>query len=823
MHKHQGVSLDSRAIGSLNPDEMNFPYVGSKQTIVQTFQFTGTDPTGTVVSRFGVTPAINIYMSEEKSSLLSPCGLISSLFRFWHGEMHYRITVVAPSMYGCSLAISYCPQGFGSTSPTTEKHQQLVVDLRDRKEILFTVKWSSQMGVLITNESVLTMPWGEFDPNRMNGEIMVTLNSPLMGMNSQETPIAMGIIEAWADPSMHWFLPGSIAALSSKEILDSEVDGDIIIEDMELPDFSLPSPSGTSAPQATPTQQPVVPTMAPIGVLPTPTAFPRSLAPSVGDAGSQEPTYITEVGTQYPRTMGPDGTVVPTLASGLSYSPAEVVSSVSPSVAQVLESAEPSNLVVSTSAPTEMTECTDLVTREFGGWVFDFGGDDVELRYNASGEMEYVIPAGTTGVVHFVTQQQGPTGVINPREVRVIGQNMSFANMAWSPIDGTLSGSTDDYARFSFTRVGGLKFILESVAFSNVEEAVFSGLRFPTSGGYHIYELTAEELSTWPATYPLSTVTSATDGTGPEFEVADFRPRSNTPVANNICGENGDSFVVVVFEGTLQIHSQFRTHTRIQSMARSTSGVDANQVQIGATNSSPPALVHKIFSCVNIGEDYYPPNWSPTLFRRRELKSEGAETVHSFGFGGTSVPNVSKIHSGEQICSLRSFLKVFNLSGHYELAHGQRISLGLYTTIKPTEPVAWNLILSCYLAVRGAICANYIVESGEGTLRARRGRPQVTTNELATQALASEVTHTDVNRSLTVEFPYQNFRRFCYTRNTLRNREIGAHQERIVEFTNYSGGSALVREAILAAEDFSLGYFIGPPLLLGPNEPTHPV
>lgn len=88
-------------------DELDFQYLLSLPTLIQTFTISADDPSGAIVSQIPVNPSFGppiVAIGE-----LSRLSFISNYFTYWRGTMNYAVQIAAGSFTSCRLRVSWHP------------------------------------------------------------------------------------------------------------------------------------------------------------------------------------------------------------------------------------------------------------------------------------------------------------------------------------------------------------------------------------------------------------------------------------------------------------------------------------------------------------------------------------------------------------------------------------------------------------------------------------------------------------------------------------------------------------------------------------------
>lgn len=168
------------------------------------------------------------------------------------------------------------------------------------------------------------------------------------------------------------------------------------------------------------------------------------------------------------------------------------------------------------------------------------------------------------------------------------------------------------------------------------------------------------------------------------------------------------------------------------------------------------------------------------------------------------------VHSGERIKSLRPLLRIPFIAGAEICDPGSITTVHeyLYSTQTSNIPNAYNLLRNCFIGARGGVNIVYRMR-GDGNLTVSRGPSLYDPNNDAHLTRGFECITTKVNDSMIVKHPYYNHMLFF----PMRNGEVSEQPTRSWSFENIGATTAVVSRFMFVSEDFSLGGFVGCPVL----------
>ena len=152
----QEVTIDPRAFGLSNKDEMEISHIASRESFVTNFVWTSgnSQPAGTILWNTIVDPAMyEIYAASSpdipKINMTASC-FAALPFQYWRGSIKYRFQVVCGAMHKGRLRIVYDPEIEVSRydpafiTPEFNLGYQTVVDISETRDFEITVGWGQK-------------------------------------------------------------------------------------------------------------------------------------------------------------------------------------------------------------------------------------------------------------------------------------------------------------------------------------------------------------------------------------------------------------------------------------------------------------------------------------------------------------------------------------------------------------------------------------------------------------------------------------------------------------------------------------------------------
>lgn len=224
----QEVTVDPR-YGANDYDPMDINMITNRESYWHTFEWS---PEDTPMSVIWWKPVTSIYMTTYMKSLggavnvPTSLGFMSQMFRYWRGDITFRIEVVASSFHRGKIAIFYDPnleqRELINTTVSLNKQFLGVIDLQEAQTAEFCVNWG------------FYKPWAKCWPSydssfaltpvtadKANGFISIIPLVPLVSPDS--LPIAINVYVRsdnikYASPDTLWMVQNKTYYTESKEV-----------------------------------------------------------------------------------------------------------------------------------------------------------------------------------------------------------------------------------------------------------------------------------------------------------------------------------------------------------------------------------------------------------------------------------------------------------------------------------------------------------------------------------------------------------------------------------------------------------------------------
>ncbi len=145
MDPRNSINVNTRLFATTH-DEMDINWVISKPMLLESFQWSKAQVTGTVISWWPVTPG---YCAGSTTTTVAPSFLayVSHMFELWRGSITYKLSFVGNHFYQGSLALAYLSgvytnPGASITPDEIEAAPKIVCQITNSTECVFKVPYA---------------------------------------------------------------------------------------------------------------------------------------------------------------------------------------------------------------------------------------------------------------------------------------------------------------------------------------------------------------------------------------------------------------------------------------------------------------------------------------------------------------------------------------------------------------------------------------------------------------------------------------------------------------------------------------------------------
>lgn len=211
------LSIDPRTVGLAPIDELSIPYICGIAAHVDNLKWSHTDVVGSAIGEVNVTPLHfqTNTLTATNSSLLSPVGAVSQLFKYWRGTLVFRFQIVASAVHRGKIRIIYDPLGVSANVGFNEVYSR-IVDLSQTRDVEIPIEWHAGTPWLNVRSlqagSTTDFNIGNTinnDPNFDNGELRLVVLEPLTSSNPLASDDIDIMVSVKAAPNIEFAAPST--------------------------------------------------------------------------------------------------------------------------------------------------------------------------------------------------------------------------------------------------------------------------------------------------------------------------------------------------------------------------------------------------------------------------------------------------------------------------------------------------------------------------------------------------------------------------------------------------------------------------------------
>jgi hypothetical protein len=755
---NQSVAVEHNLVHHGGIEELNIKNLVSKQTIIAT----GTIPQSvadlsTPWLSINVTPAIELFSGNL--SLFTPQGLVSSMRKYWHGTMCYRLELMTTAMTGGKILVSYNADG-SEPNPAVEVLDNYAMDLKASHSMVIRVNWMSPDNFLVTFGDIDRSIFSNYDPTRHNGCLHFSTIQRIVGTKADQ-PIDF-VVTAWMENEV--FFNPDYCHLTKRAIDGERLVGSSVLEvdenrdDYRLDYRTLPTTLGPS------------------------TSFPVTNAPTpaIGQESSSQPTPLGGSGPGFPATNAPNTSAPsPALVPDASTMPSFMQTffptrnpTGSPSLRPSQNTEEPS--AQPSAFPTGPIVCTTILKEVPFEWLgarsrIVPSGKGI-IKAGAAGFRVPYWPRSSGSVVEIIGTWTGQEGIINDVPANLVSYvkdlqtNIATISLSSSSAPGSVANglwSMEFLSDFTIDRV--MVSLPLDLVVREVRPADMTTF-FGQSGNLETRTVDGVTLDAWV----------------PGAE----RTLDNYSTVPNACGADLN-FGFASFNGTRTLPS--------------------------VINALPGYFTDPVDGSITFGSNLALFGWFYLDVERVFQGADVSDTV-TFEVGehlGTHSALIG-IHAGEDIVSLRQDLKVFRPAFDFVTTSGVDYTVQLHNVVDTTMS-PFRILQYCFAAQRGGMTAWYRM-TGDGYYMAQRFPTCAQDPQRAFFLRGYEYADSRVNPSLMVAYPWYGRLRFDLARGSFDASDDNFRS--VVARPHNPGDTIVLREDLAISEDFSFLLFMGCPVLL---------
>lgn len=187
----------------LEIDETSCDYIASRWTYVGRFEWTQLDPIGEEIGYLPVTPFISSTSMQTGGAMFTASGFIGFPFKYWRGDMEYRLVIPASSFHRGVIQIYWTPNNIVSVEDPTNITFNHIIDITTGRIVDLSVGYAAPEAALpviphLTNPTIFSLAGA-------NGRLTFRVISPLVcNITTANTYIH---VLARAKPGMQYSVP----------------------------------------------------------------------------------------------------------------------------------------------------------------------------------------------------------------------------------------------------------------------------------------------------------------------------------------------------------------------------------------------------------------------------------------------------------------------------------------------------------------------------------------------------------------------------------------------------------------------------------------
>lgn len=138
----QELSIDSGVTGVDCGDEMALRYIATRESYIETFNWTTAYVQNTILFAARVMPQAFYRAGTPAYTTVPACTYVATAFQYWRGTVRYRFQVVASDYHKGRLLFVWDPTS-GKTTPESNVQYTKVVDIAQERDFVLDVAWGN--------------------------------------------------------------------------------------------------------------------------------------------------------------------------------------------------------------------------------------------------------------------------------------------------------------------------------------------------------------------------------------------------------------------------------------------------------------------------------------------------------------------------------------------------------------------------------------------------------------------------------------------------------------------------------------------------------
>jgi len=179
------ISIDPLINGvSPSEDQMSFPSLFSRWTLVKEMTWTPDQTTSTILGSIPVSPFYGEGVTSATTAqiYLTTAGYCGLPFKYWRGDMEYKVVIPVSKLHRGTLQVYWVPSGATSTATPTVSALNVIYDVAADEEKQISVGYAQDRPYLysiILPQDVPILP-----TDYLNGRLLFMVVNPLQSQNA---------------------------------------------------------------------------------------------------------------------------------------------------------------------------------------------------------------------------------------------------------------------------------------------------------------------------------------------------------------------------------------------------------------------------------------------------------------------------------------------------------------------------------------------------------------------------------------------------------------------------------------------------------------
>jgi hypothetical protein len=152
------LSIDPKITGLDLGDELNITHMCSREAYLDTVLWLSASPTDTLIWNARVEPGYMLTATGTQDLVQgTPAWMVAKLFKYWRGDVIFRIKFLCTKYHRGRVRISWDPYGdvAGTADSTTKVHTK-IVDITSETDVEFRIPYTQETSYLLTPSTLLT-------------------------------------------------------------------------------------------------------------------------------------------------------------------------------------------------------------------------------------------------------------------------------------------------------------------------------------------------------------------------------------------------------------------------------------------------------------------------------------------------------------------------------------------------------------------------------------------------------------------------------------------------------------------------------------------